>query len=141
MTATDATSAAASPRDILARSKTIAVVGCSATPGKDAHEVPAFLARRGFTVYPVNPSGADIFGKPAYKSLADVPRPIDLVNVFRPSEETPGVARQAVEVGARALWIQLGIRSAEARRIAEEAGLEYVEDRCTRVEAQGIRND
>lgn len=126
------------PRDLLARSQRIAVVGCSATPGKDAHEVPLFLKERGWEILPVNPNAAEIFGAPAYKRLADVPGPIDVVDVFRPSEEAPDIARQAVAVGAKALWLQLGLRSKEARRIAEEAGLAYVENRCMRVEARPL---
>ena len=124
------------PRDILTRTRSIAVVGCSATPGKDAHEIPLFLLQQGYEVYPVNPSGAEIFGKPSYKTLADVPRPIDLVNVFRPADETPAIARQAADLRARALWLQLGIRHPDARRIAEDAGMDYVEDRCIRTEAR-----
>ncbi len=127
------------PRDILSRSRRIAVVGCSASPGKEAHDVPRFLLESGFDVQPVNPVASEIFGRKAYKALADVPGPIDLVNVFRPAEEAPGVARQAVAAGAKALWLQLGIRSPEARRIAEEAGLAYVEDRCIRTEAYALR--
>lgn len=126
------------PRELLAKSRRIAIVGCSATPGKDAHEVPALILRKGWDVQPVNPSAAEIFGRKAYKRLADVPGPIDVVNVFRPAAEAPEVARQAVEAGAKALWLQTGIRSAEARRIAEEAGMEYVEDACIGVASGGL---
>ena len=120
------------PLSILETTKTIAVVGCSATPGKDAHEVPKFVSSH-YTLHPVNPSAQEIFARKAYAKLEDVPRPIDLVNVFRPSEEAPGIARQAVAIGAKALWLQTGLQSAEARRIAEGAGLAYVEDACIRV--------
>ena len=123
------------PYEILRDAKTIAVVGCSATPGKDAHEVPKFVATRR-TVHPVNPSATEIFGRKAYKSLKEVPGPIDLVNVFRPSEEAPAIVRQAIEVGAKAVWLQTGLHSEEARRMAHEAGLEYVENACTRVVLQ-----
>ena len=126
------------PRDLLAASRRLAVVGCSATPGKDAHDVPRILLERGWDVLPVNPSAAEIFGRPAYKKLADVPGPIDLVVVFRPSNEAPDVARQAVAAGAKGVWLQLGLRSEEARRICEEVGLAYVENRCTRVEADAL---
>lgn len=127
------------PRDVLSHARRIAVVGCSASPGKDAHEVPLFLLEKGYDVQPVNPTAAEIFGRKAHRSLADVPGPVDLVNVFRPAEEAPDIARQAVKAGAKALWLQLGIRSPEARRIAEEAGLAYVEDRCIRTEARALR--
>lgn len=120
------------PKTLLARAQSFAVVGCSATPGKEAHEVPKFLVQRGYEVYPVNPGAKEIFGRKVYARLEDAPRPVDIVDVFRPAEEAPAIARQAVDVGARALWLQVGIRSDEARRIAEEAGLAYVEDRCVR---------
>lgn len=126
------------PRILLQNAKTIAVVGCSATPGKDAHEVPLEVIELGWDVRPVNPSAASIFGRRAYKTLAEVPGPVDIVDVFRPAAEAPDIARQAVAAGARALWLQEGIVSAEARRIAEDAGLAYVEDRCIRTEARRV---
>lgn len=122
------------PAEILERSRTIAVVGMSTDPAKAAYSVPAELQAAGFRIVPVNPNAAEILGETAYASLADVPDPIDVVEVFRPAEEAPDVARQAVEIGAKAVWLQEGIRSAEARRIANEAGLDYVEDRCMGVE-------
>ena len=122
------------PAALLKTAKTIAVVGCSATPGKDAHEVPRYLMEQGFDVIPVNPTAPEILGRKAYRSLADVPVPIDVVNVFRPSAEAPDVARQAVAVGAKAVWLQTGIESDEARRVATQAGLAYVENRCIRTE-------
>lgn len=126
------------PAHLLGRSRAIAVVGCSATPGKDAHEVPRFLIENGYEVYPVNPSAKEILGRKAHTSLADAPSPIDIVNVFRPSDEAAHVARQAVAVGARAVWLQTGIRSDEARRIAEAGGLAYVEDTCIRTVAREL---
>lgn len=123
------------PRQLLERFTTIAVVGMSATEGKPAHDVPAMLQARGFRVVPVNPTADEVLGEPAYPTLADVPHPVDLVEVFRPAAEAPAIARQAVEIGARAVWLQLGLRSEEAREIAEAAGLDYVEDRCMGVEA------
>lgn len=120
------------PARLLERSRAIAVVGCSATPGKDAHEVPRFLIENGYEMYPVNPSAREILGRRTYSSLAEAPSPIDIVNVFRPADEAPLVARQAVALGARAVWLQTGIRSDEARRIAEAGGLAFVEDTCIR---------
>jgi predicted CoA-binding protein len=113
---------------------TIVVVGASAHPHKAAHTVPALMQRFGWRIIPVNPYAEEIFGEPVYRTLAGVPGPVGLVNVFRPSGDTPEVARQAVAVGARALWLQLGIVSAEARQIATDADLHYVEDRCLAVE-------
>lgn len=128
------------PLDILRHAKTIAVVGCSATPGKDAHEIPKYMLDHGYDIIPVNPSAPEIFGRKAYKSLAEIGRPIDLVDVFRPAAEAPEVARQAAAVGAKAVWLQLGIRSDEARRVAKEAGMRYVEDACLKVEHRRLRH-
>jgi predicted CoA-binding protein len=95
--------------------------------------VPQGLQQRGFRIIPINPYADTLFGERVYRSLADVPEKIDLVDVFRPASDAPDIARQAVAVGAKALWLQLDIRSEEARRIAEAAGLDYVEDECTAV--------
>ena len=119
---------------ILRDSRTIAVVGCSADPAKAAHSVPADMQRAGYTVLPVNPNADRVLGVPAYPDLAAVPDRIDLVNVFRPAADAPAVAAAAARAGAKALWLQLGIRSAEAARIAAEAGMDYVEDACIAVE-------
>jgi predicted CoA-binding protein len=126
---------AASPHEILARSRTIAVVGASRDPGKPGHGVPAELRRHGFRIIPVNPHAAGtLFGEPVRPSLLDIDEPVDLVDVFRPAADAPEIARQAVAIGAGALWLQSDIVSAEARSIAEAAGMDYVEDRCTGVE-------
>ena len=122
------------PAQILAESRTIAVVGASRDPGKVAHTVPRQMLRHGWHVIPVNPHTAEIWGETCYPTLADIPEPVDLVNVFRPSADAPEVARQAVAIGAKALWLQQDIVSAEARAIAEAAGLDYVEDHCVAVE-------
>jgi predicted CoA-binding protein len=118
---------------VLAAADTIAVVGLSRDPAKEAHAVPAQLQAAGFRIIPVNPSAETLLGEKAYRTLADIPEPVDLVEVFRPAEEAPGIARQAVAIGAKTLWLQQGIVSAQARRIAEEGGLSYVEDRCAAV--------
>ncbi|MEV7555044.1 CoA-binding protein [Amycolatopsis sp. NPDC089917] len=119
--------------EILAGSKTIAVVGLSRDPAKTSHGVAAALREHGFRIIPVHPSADELLGEKVYRSLTDIPEPVDLVDVFRPSEDTPPIAEQAVAIGAKALWLQQGIVSAESRRIAEEGGLDYVEDRCTAV--------
>jgi uncharacterized protein len=118
---------------ILRTFDTITVVGASNAGEKAAHYVPAHMREHGWKIVPVNPRGGTILGEPAYQSLAEVPEP-RFVNVFRPSDRTPDIARQAVAAGASALWLQLNIASEEARRIAEEAGLLYVEDRCLIIE-------
>ena len=119
---------------ILRESTTIAVVGASRDPGKEAHSVPLHMLRHGWRVIPVNPHATEIWGQTCYPTLGDVPEPIDLVNVFRPGPDTPEIARQAVAIGAKALWLQQGIASAESRKIAEDGGLDYVEDHCIAVE-------
>ncbi|WP_326566660.1 CoA-binding protein [Amycolatopsis rhabdoformis] len=121
------------PEEILASATTIAVVGLSRDPAKAAHGVPATLQAHGFRIIPVHPSATELLGEKVYRSLKDIPEPVDLVDVFRPAAEAPGIAADAVAIGAKALWLQQGIVSAEAKRIAEEGGLEYVENRCTAV--------
>jgi uncharacterized protein len=119
--------------EVLASAKTIAVVGASRDPRKAGGSVPEGLQRRGFRIIPINPFANELFGERVYRTLADVPEKVDLVDVFRPAGDAPDIARQAVAIGAKALWLQEEIRSEEARRIAEEAGLEFVEDECTAV--------
>lgn len=117
-------------KQIYADTKTIAVVGASGSEEKAAHTVPRYLQREGFRIIPVNPRGGEILGEKVYEKLADVPEEIDVVDVFRPSEDTPPVAEDAVAAGAKVLWLQEGISSDEAERIASEGGLKVVMDRC-----------
>jgi hypothetical protein len=123
---------------ILTRYDTITVVGASRAPVKAAHSVPAHMQRHGWRIIPVNPYADQLLGEPAYRIMADVPEQVGLVDVFRPSLQTPDIARQAVAAGATALWLQLGITSAEARIIDEDAGLLYVEDRCLVIEQRRL---
>jgi hypothetical protein len=112
----------------------IAVVGCSATPGKAAHGVPDYLRRHGYEVVPVNPYAEEIFGREPYDSLAAVEETVDLVNVFRPSDEVAGIVDQAIERDdVEAVWTQLNIRDDEAAARAEAAGKRVVQDRCIKV--------
>jgi uncharacterized protein len=123
-----------SPEDILRESRTIALVGASPNPDKPSHGVMRYLLSQGYRVIPVRPLDCDeVLGIPCVATLAEIDEPIDLVDVFRRPEHTPQHAREAVDAGAGALWLQLGIRSEEARRIATEGGLDYVEDLCTAV--------
>jgi uncharacterized protein len=122
-----------SAREVLERATTIAVVGASRDPFKAGGSVPVGLQRRGFRIIPINPFADFLFGERVYRSLADVPEKIDLVDVFRPAADAPEIARQTVAIGAKALWLQEDIRSIEARKIAEAAGLDYIEDECTAV--------
>jgi uncharacterized protein len=122
-----------SARDILSDALTIAVVGASRYPEKTAHAVPYQLLKHGWRVIPVNPYVEEIWGERCYPLLAEIPEPVDLVNVFRPSADATDVVRQAIEIGTKAVWLQQGIFSPEGRRMAEAAGIDYVEDTCTAV--------
>ncbi|WP_435335764.1 CoA-binding protein [Haloarchaeobius sp. TZWWS8] len=114
---------------------TIAVVGCSNTPGKAAHDIPRYLQQHGYRIVPVNPFADEILGEPAYDSLTEVDEQIDIVDVFRPSEEVAGIVDEAVERDdVKVVWMQLGIRDDDAAKKAEEAGLQVVQDRCLKVE-------
>ena len=117
-------------RAIYGDTKTIAVVGASADESKAAHTIPRYLQREGFRIVPVNPKGGEILGENVHQRLEDIPEPVDVVDVFRPSEETPDIARSAVKIGAKVLWLQEGISSEEAERIASEGGLKVVMNRC-----------
>jgi len=122
------------PRALLEQTRTIAVVGISRHAHKDAARIPAQMQMAGYRIIPVNPVAETLLGEKVYRTLADIPEPVDLVNVFRPSDQTPDVVRQAIAIGAKGIWLQLGISSPEARRLAEEAGIDYVENRCIAVE-------
>jgi predicted CoA-binding protein len=123
-----------SPEEIIAEARTIALVGASPKPWRPSHGVMRYLLAHGYRVIPVRPRDCEqILGVRCVASLAEIDEPIDLVDVFRRAEYTPDVARESVAVGAKALWLQLGIVSPEARRIATSAGLDYVEDACTAV--------
>jgi uncharacterized protein len=121
-------------RSILGDAETVAVVGLSSKPWRDSHSVAEFLQRRGYRIVPVNPKETEVLGETAYPSLLDVPEDvrIDVVDVFRRASETPPVARDAVKVGAKVLWLQEGIVNDEARRIAEDAGLTVIMGVCIR---------
>lgn len=122
------------PAEILRDATTIALVGASPKPDRPSHGVMRYLLAQGYDVIPVRPAGCDdVLGVPCVRTLAEIDRSIDLVDVFRRADATPEHAREAVGAGAGALWLQLGIVSAESRRIAAEAGLDYVEDLCTAV--------
>lgn len=117
-------------RQIFATSETIAVVGASTNPDRAGNYIPAYLQSRGYRIIPVNPNHEEVLGVKCYDSLEDIPDPVDCVEVFRRPEYTPEVAGQAVTIGAKSLWLQLGIINDEARRIAEEGGLLFVQDEC-----------
>jgi uncharacterized protein len=115
---------------IYAETKTIAVVGASADETKAAHQIPRYLQSQGYRIIPVNPRGGGMLGEPVFRSLADIDEPVDVVDVFRPAQEAPAIARQAIAIGAKVLWLQIGIESEEARQLAEAAGLTVIMNRC-----------
>ena len=122
------------PAEILRDARTIALVGASPKPDRPSHGVMRYLLAQGYDVIPVRPAGCDeVLGVPCVRTLAEIDRPIDLVDVFRRADATPALAEEAAAVGAGALWLQLGLVSDESRRIAAEAGMDYVEDLCTAV--------
>jgi uncharacterized protein len=127
-----------SPEEILAGSRTIALVGASPKPWRPSYGVMRYLLAHGYRVIPVRPSCDEVLGVPCVASLAGIDEPVDLVDVFRRTEHAPGLAHEAVAAGATAFWLQLGLVSPEARQIATAAGLDYVEDACTAVVHRGL---
>ena len=121
------------PLTILRESKTIAMVGASPNPSRESHGVMHYLLAQGYRVIPVRPDCDEVLGVACVPTVGEIEEPIDMVDVFRRPEFCAAHAREAVEAGAGAVWLQVGIVSADARRIAEEAGLDYVEDACTKV--------
>ncbi|MNO44477.1 CoA binding domain protein [compost metagenome] len=122
-------------KEILENAGNIAVVGLSDKTDRTSYMVAQALQNNGYRIIPVNPSvEGEILGEKVYHSLRDIPEPVDIVNVFRRSEYTPEVAKEAVEIGAKVLWLQLGIQSEEAYKIASEGGLVVIMDRCIKVE-------
>lgn len=121
-------------KEILQNSATVAVVGLSDKPDRVSYMVSEAMQAKGYTIIPVNPNADSILGQTCYASLSDIPVPVDIVNVFRRSEHTPPVAEEAVAIGAKTLWLQLGIINEEAARIASAGGLQVIMDRCIKVE-------
>ena len=121
-------------RRILTDSSTVAVVGLSAKWHRPSFFVAKYLLDHGFTVVPVNPNYDEVLGQKCYPDLASIPQSVDIVDLFQRPQTAPGYARQAIAIGARVLWLQLSVTSEEARRIAEDGNLEYVENKCVKIE-------
>ena len=120
--------------DILKNSRTIAVVGASSNPKRDSNRIFKYLLDAGYMVVPVNPGETEVHGQKAYPDLRSVPVKVDVVDIFRRPEAVPGIVEEAIAIGVKAVWMQLGIRHAAAARKAREAGLKVVQDRCIYVE-------
>lgn len=127
-------------REVLKTARVIAVVGFSEDPSRTSHQIGRYLQRAGYTVYPVNPTVAQIGELKSYPMLADVPEPIDIVNVFRRSEFLPGVVRESVEVGAKLVWAQMGVFSHEAATLARDAHIPLIMDNCIKVTHSMVRS-
>jgi len=130
----NATSSPDSISDLLRHSKTIAVVGLSSNPRRPSHEVAAYLQSVGYRIIPVNPNESEVLGEKSYPRLEDVPYPIDIVDVFRRSEDVPPVVNSAIAIKPKVLWLQLGITNSTAAEKARAAGLLVVEDACLLIE-------
>ena len=125
-------------KDILSKYKSIAMVGVSKDLKKTSTIVMKYMQDYGFKVYPVNPSakGEKILGEEVYAKITDINKNVDIVDVFRPSKEVYGIAEDAVKIGAKVLWLQLGIRDKNAKKLVEENKIEYIENKCTKMEYQ-----
>ena len=125
-------------KDILSKYKTIAMVGVSNDQTKPSTIVMKYMQKYGYKVYPVNPSakGQKILGEEVYAKITDIKENVDIVDVFRPSKEVLGIAEDAVKIGAKVLWLQLGIRDENARELVEKNHMEYIENKCTKMEYQ-----
>jgi predicted CoA-binding protein len=120
--------------DLLRSSKTIAVVGLSSNPTRPSNEVAAYLQSAGYHIIPVNPNESEVLGEKSYARLEDIPEPIDIVDVFRRSEDVPPVADSAIAIKAKVLWLQLGIENAASAEKASTAGLTVIENACLLIE-------
>ena len=125
-------------KDILSKYKTIAMIGVSNDQTKPSTIVMKYMQKYGFKVYPVNPSakGQKILGEKVFAKITDIKEQVDIVDVFRPSKEVLEIAKDTVNIGAKVLWLQLGIKNEKAKKVVEENNIEYVEDKCTKMEYQ-----
>ena len=125
-------------KEILSKYKKIAMIGVSNDPTKASTIVMKYMQKYGFKVYPVNPraKGQKILGEKVFEKITDIKDPIDIVDVFRPSKEVLDIAKDTIQIGAKVLWLQLGIKNEEAKKIIKKNKIEYVEDKCTKMEYQ-----
>ena len=125
-------------KEILSKFKNIALVGASSDLSKTSSVVMSYLQNSGFKVYPVNPSikGQKILGEIVFGKISEIKGPVEIIDVFRPSSETIEIAKEAVEIGAKVLWLQLKIKNKEAKKIVEANNMIYIEDKCTKIEVE-----
>ena len=125
-------------KEILSKNKTIAMIGVSKDPTKPSTIVMKYMQNYGFKVIPINPraKGEKILGEEVFEKITDIKEPVDIVDVFRPSKEVYGIAEDAVKIGAKVLWLQLGISDLTAKELVEKNNIEYVENKCTKMEYQ-----
>ena len=125
-------------QEILSKYKKIAMVGVSNDPTKASTIVMKYMQKYGFKVFPVNPKakGQKILGEEVFGKITDIKDSVDIVDVFRPSREVLDIAKDTIDIGAKVLWLQLGIKSEEAKRLVEKSNIKYIEDRCTKMEYQ-----
>ena len=121
-------------KQILEQAQNIAVVGLSDNPDRVSYQVSEAMQLRGYRIIPVNPNAEQILGEKSYATLKDIPEPVDIVNVFRRSEHTPEIAEESVSIGAKVIWLQLGVSNDQTAEIAQNGGLEVIMDRCIKVE-------
>jgi predicted CoA-binding protein len=126
---------------ILSEYKNIAVVGVSTKPDRDSHSVARFMLMKDYNMVPVNPVYPEVLGKTCYPSLLDIPEKIELVDIFRKPDQVLPIVEQAIQIGAKAVWMQLGVINEEAAELALDSGLEVVMNRCWKIEYQNYLNN
>src|SRR3989344_951052 len=126
-------------KKILETSKTIEVVGCSSNPEKPAHRIPRYMQEHGYKIIPVNPNSENILNEKSYKSISELNKNIDIVDIFRPSEECLNVVNKAIKIKPKVIWMQIGIINEEAKKLAERHGIKVVMDKCLMVEHKKLR--
>jgi|APTNR8051073442_1049403.scaffolds.fasta_scaffold06262_3 predicted CoA-binding protein len=130
-------------KDIFEKMKNIAVYGMSADISKAAHTVPGYLLKRGYNIIPINPTAETIMKQKVYRNIMDIPDKIDILNIFRPEQEALSIVQEAIERrnakgDIKLIWLQLGLRNAEAKQLAKEHGIDYIEDKCIYLEHKKV---
>lgn len=126
-------------QQLMRTTTSIALVGVSQNPERASHRVARYLIEAGYTLYLVNPQYQEVLGLPCYPNLSAIPAPLDMVDIFRRSEDCLPVVEEAVQLGAKSIWLQLGISNPQCRALAAEHGIDYVEDKCTKIEHANLR--